>query len=158
MTEQQPQAAIGLSRIDHIGIAVADLDAAIELFQQTFGMRCEHVEENAREGVREAMLAVGPDQAASRIQLLAPLSAGSTIARFLDQSGPGLQQLAFTVADLDQASAALRDKGIRLLYRTPQRGTAGSLVNFVHPSDAGGILVELVQPAVPAAGSGQSRS
>lgn len=145
---EQPQADIGLSRIDHVGIAVADLDAAIEFFRDTFGMRCELVEENAREGVREAMMSVGPDPAASRIQLLASLSPGSTIARFLDQSGPGLQQLALTVTDLDMATAALRDRGVRLLYRSSQRGTAGSLVNFVHPSDAGGILVELVQPTV----------
>jgi methylmalonyl-CoA/ethylmalonyl-CoA epimerase len=138
---------IGLRRIDHVGIAVADLDAAIEFYQTVFGMRCEHVEENAEEGVREAMMAVGPDPAASRVQLLAPLSPSSAIARFLDRSGPGLQQVAYTVTDLDETCAALRARGIRLLYRAPLRGTAGSRANFAHPKDTGGVLVELVEPA-----------
>lgn len=144
----RPLAGIGLRRIDHVGIAVADLDQAIEFYQTTFGMHCEHVEENAQEGVREAMMAVGPDPGASRIQLLAPLSPGSAIARFLDRSGPGLQQVAYTVADIEQACAALQARGLRLLYRTPLRGTAGSRVNFVHPKDAGGVLIELVEPAL----------
>jgi|SRR5450755_57513 methylmalonyl-CoA/ethylmalonyl-CoA epimerase len=142
-----PLADIGLCRIDHVGIAVTDLEQAIEFYETTLGMRCEHVEENAQEGVREAMMAVGPDPAASRIQLLAPLTPGSAIGRFLDQSGPGLQQVAYTVTDLDETCAALRARGVRLLYQTPPRGTAGSRVNFVHPKDAGGVLVELVEPA-----------
>jgi methylmalonyl-CoA/ethylmalonyl-CoA epimerase len=91
------------------------------------------------------MLAVG--DGATRIQLLAPLSESSTIAKFLDRSGPGVQQVAYTVDDVEQASADLRAKGLRLLYDQPRRGTAGSRVNFVHPKDAGGVLVELVQPA-----------
>ena len=82
-----------------------------------------------------------------RIQLLAPISPDSAIAKFIDRSGPGLQQLAYTVADVEQTSAALRERGLRLLYDTPRRGTGGSLINFVHPKDAGGVLVELVQPA-----------
>jgi methylmalonyl-CoA/ethylmalonyl-CoA epimerase len=135
----------GLLRIDHVGIAVADLDAAIEFYQRVFGMRCVHVEENSEQGVREAMLAVGdgPD----RIQLLAPSRPDSTIAKFLDRTGPGVQQVAYTVADLEAASAALRDRGVRLLYESPRRCTAGSRINFVHPKDAGGVLVELVEPA-----------
>jgi methylmalonyl-CoA/ethylmalonyl-CoA epimerase len=135
---------IGLLRIDHVGIAVADLDAAIEFYGRVFGMRCVHTEENQEQGVREAMLAVGdgPD----RIQLLAPLRPDSTIAKFLDRSGPGVQQVAYTVVDVDAASAALRERGMRLLYDEPRRGTAGSRVNFVHPKDAGGVLVELVEP------------
>ncbi|OLB76638.1 MAG: methylmalonyl-CoA epimerase [Actinobacteria bacterium 13_2_20CM_2_71_6] len=135
---------IGLLRIDHVGIAVADLDAAIEFYQRVFGMRCVHTEENPEQGVREAMLAIG--SGADRIQLLAPLTPDSTIARFLDRSGPGVQQVAYTVADLDAACAALRDRGVRLLYESPRRGTAGSRINFVHPKDAGGVLVELVEP------------
>ena len=136
----------GLLRIDHVGVAVPDLDAAIEFYERVFGMRCVHVETNEEQGVREAMLAVGsgPD----RIQLLAPLRADSTIAKFLDRSGPGVQQVAYTVADVDAASQALRAAGLRVLYDTPRPGTAGSRVNFVHPKDAGGVLVELVQSAV----------
>jgi methylmalonyl-CoA/ethylmalonyl-CoA epimerase len=136
---------IGLLRIDHVGIAVADLDAAIEFYGRVFGMRCVHTEENPEQGVREAMLAIGagPD----RIQLLAPLTPESTIAKFLDRAGPGVQQVAYTVADLDAASAALRERGVRLLYESPRRGTSDSRVNFVHPKDAGGVLVELVEPA-----------
>jgi methylmalonyl-CoA/ethylmalonyl-CoA epimerase len=83
----------------------------------------------------------------TRIQLLAPLNPDSTIAKFIDRNGPGIQQLAYTVDDLDATSAELRAKGMRLLYDEPRRGTAGSRINFVHPKDAGGVLVELVEPA-----------
>ena len=83
----------------------------------------------------------------TRVQLLAPLSPESTIARFIGRSGPGLQQLAFRVADVEAVSAALRERGLRLLYDAPRRGTSDSRVNFVHPKDAGGVLVELVEPA-----------
>ncbi|MEU8262427.1 methylmalonyl-CoA epimerase [Micromonospora sp. NPDC048999] len=138
---------IGLLRIDHVGIAVADLDAAIDFYQRTFGMRCVHTETNDEQGVREAMLAVGPTTDGGCLQLLAPISPESTIAKFLDRKGPGLQQVAYTVADIDAACAALRERGVRLLYEAPKRGTAGSRINFVHPKDAGGVLVELVEPA-----------
>ncbi|MFH8367584.1 methylmalonyl-CoA epimerase [Streptomyces sp. NPDC018031] len=141
---------IGLTRIDHVGMAVADLDEAIGFYQRTFGMACVHIEENREQGVREAMMAVGPDPAGGHLQLLAPLDSSSMIARFLDRNGPGVQQLAYTVEDLDAASAELRSRGVRLLYNTAKRGTAGSRVNFVFPADAGGVLVELVEPA-PAA-------
>ncbi|TDB83762.1 methylmalonyl-CoA epimerase [Micromonospora fluostatini] len=138
---------VGLLRIDHVGIAVADLDAAIDFYQRTFGMRCVHTETNVEQGVREAMLAVGPTAEGGCVQLLAPATPESTIAKFLDRSGPGVQQVAYTVADVDAASAALRARGLRLLYDTPRRGTAGARINFVHPKDAGGVLVELVEPA-----------
>jgi methylmalonyl-CoA/ethylmalonyl-CoA epimerase len=138
---------IGLLRIDHVGIAVADLDAAIEFYGRVFGMRCVHTEENQEQGVREAMLAVGPTPEGGCVQLLAPLTPESTIARFLDRNGPGVQQVAYTVADVEVASAALRERGVRLLYESPRRGTADSRINFVHPKDAGGVLVELVEPA-----------
>lgn len=133
----------GLLRIDHVGIAVRDLDEGIEFYERVFGMRCVHREVNEEQGVSEAMMAIGdgPD----RIQLLAPLSSGSTIAKFLERSGPGVQQIAYTVGDIDATCAALRARGVRLLYDEPRRGTAGSLINFVHPKDAGGVLVELVQ-------------
>jgi len=140
--------AIGLTRIDHVGLAVPDLDQAIEFYQRVFGMRCVHVEVNEEQGVREAMMAVSPDgPAGGCVQLLAPLTPESTIAKFLDRSGPGLQQVAYTVTDVEATSAELRRRGMRLLYDTPRRGTAGSRVNFVHPKDAGGVLVELVEPA-----------
>jgi methylmalonyl-CoA/ethylmalonyl-CoA epimerase len=138
---------IGLQRIDHVGVAVPDLDRAIEFYQRVFGMRCVHVETNAEQGVREAMMAVGPTTAGGCMQLLAPLSPESTIARFLDRNGPGVQQVAYTVTDIDATSAALRERGMRLLYDAPRRGTAGSRINFVHPKDAAGVLVELVEPA-----------
>jgi len=138
---------IGLLRIDHVGVAVADLDAAVEFHQRVFGMRCVHVETNAEQGVREAMLSVGPSTEGGCLQLLAPLTEQSPIARFLDRNGPGVQQVAYTVADLDTTCAALRERGVRLLYDTPRRGTADSRINFVHPKDAGGVLVELVEPA-----------
>jgi methylmalonyl-CoA/ethylmalonyl-CoA epimerase len=139
--------AIGIERIDHVGIAVADLDEAIEFYRRVFGMACVHVEENEEQGVREAMLSVGPTTAGGCLQLLAPLTPTSTIAKFLDRNGPGIQQLAYTVPDVEATSAALRRRGVRLLYDAPRRGTSGSRVNFVHPKDAGGVLVELVEPA-----------
>ena len=133
------------TRIDHVGIAVPDLDDAIRFYAETFGVRSVHEEVNEEQGVREAMLQVG--DGATRIQLLAPLTPDSTIARFLDRSGPGVQQVAYTVTDIDAVSTTLRERGIRLLYDEPRRGTAGSRVNFIHPKDARGVLVELVQPA-----------
>ena len=130
--------------IDHVGIAVADLDAAIELYTTSFGMRCVHTEVNEEQGVREAMMAVG--DSGSYLQLLSPLSPDTTIGRFLDKNGPGIQQMAYRVSSIDDVSAHLRAQGIRLLYDEPKQGTAGSRVNFVHPRSAGGVLVELVEP------------
>ena len=131
--------------IDHVGVAVADLDAAVAFYTQTYGMRLLHEEVNEEQGVREAMMAVG--DSGSCIQLLAPLSPESTIAKFLDRSGPGIQQLAYRVRDIEAVSATLRERGMRLLYASPKRGTSDSRVNFIHPKDAGGILVELVEPS-----------
>ena len=131
--------------IDHVGVAVRDLDEAIAFYADAFGMTVRHEETNEEQGVREAMVGVGDtDQC---IQLLAPLDETSTIAKFLDRSGPGLQQLAYRVTDVEAVSAVLRERGLRLLYDEPRRGTSNSRVNFVHPKDAGGVLVELVQPA-----------
>jgi methylmalonyl-CoA/ethylmalonyl-CoA epimerase len=131
--------------IDHVGIAVPDLDEAMAFYRDAFGMRVLHEETNEEQGVREAMVGVG--DSGSCIQLLAPLDESSTIAKFLDRSGPGIQQLAYRVADVEQVSAVLRERGLRLLYDEPRRGTSNSRVNFIHPKDAGGVLVELVQPA-----------
>lgn len=132
-------------RIDHVGIAVPDLDEALAFYADTLGIASVHEEVNEEQGVREAMLAVGTGD--TRIQLLAPLTETSTIARFLDRNGPGLQQLAVTVDDVEAVASTLRGRGLRLLYETARRGTAGSKVNFVHPKDVGGVLLELVEPA-----------
>ncbi len=137
-----------VTAIDHVGIAVPDLDAAITWYHDTLGMILVHEEINAEQGVREAMLAVrGAPAGSAQIQLMAPLDDTCTIAKFIDKRGPGIQQLACRVSDLDALSAQLRDSGVRLLYDAPRRGTAGSRINFIHPKDAGGVLVELVEPA-----------
>ena len=135
--------------IDHVGIAVADLDAAMAFYHATFGMETVHEETNEEQGVREAMVRVGRagDPSGAMIQLLAPLDDTSTIARFLERNGPGMQQLAYRVTDIEAVSDVLRGRGVRLLYDEPRGGTSGSRVNFVHPKDAGGVLIELVEPA-----------
>jgi methylmalonyl-CoA/ethylmalonyl-CoA epimerase len=134
--------------IDHVGVAVRDLDEAIAFYRDTFGMTLAHEEVNEEQGVREAMMAVGGS--GGYVQLLAPLTPESTIAKFLDRSGPGVQQVAYRVTDVEAVAATLRARGVRLLYDAPRRGTAGSRVNFVHPKDAGGVLVELVEPGAEA--------
>lgn len=136
------------TQIDHVGVAVADLDEAIAFYDKTFGMKLTHRETNEEQGVEEAMIAVGdPDVDGNKIQLLAPLDETSTIAKFLDRNGPGMQQLAYRVTDVEKVSAILRERGVRLLYDAPRRGTSDSRVNFIHPKDAGGVLIELVEPA-----------
>ena len=133
------------SKIDHVGLAVPDMDAAIAFYRDMFGVLSVHEETNEEQGVREAMLQVG--DGATMIQLLAPLDEQSTIAKFLDRSGPGVQQVAYTVDDIEAVCATLRERGLRLLYDAPRHGTSDSRVNFIHPKDAGGVLVELVEPA-----------
>lgn len=134
--------------IDHIGIAVPDLDAAITWYHDHLGMIVVHEEINDEQGVREAMLAVrGAPGGSVQVQLMAPLDDTCTIAKFIDKRGPGLQQLAYRVSDLDTLSERLRAAGVRLLYDAPRRGTSNSRINFIHPKDAGGVLVELVEPA-----------
>jgi methylmalonyl-CoA/ethylmalonyl-CoA epimerase len=133
------------TRIDHVGIAVRDLDSAIKFYSDVFGMTCVHTEANEEQGVREAMMAVG--NSGSCIQLLAPLRDDSPIGKFLANNGEGIQQMAYGVEDIDAVSAQLRANGVRLLYDAPKRGTADSRINFVHPKDAGGVLVELVEAA-----------
>lgn len=134
--------------IDHVGVAVPDLDEAIAFYRDSYGMELAHEETNEEQGVREAMMRVG--DSGSCIQLLAPLSPESTIAKFLDRNGQGIQQLAYRVEDIDAVCATLRERGLRLLYETPKRGTSNSRVNFIHPKDARGILVELVEPSADA--------
>ena len=135
--------------IDHVGVAVPDLDEAIAFYRDSYGMELAHEETNEEQGVREAMMRVG--DSGSCIQLLAPLSPESTIAKFLERNGQGIQQLAYRVEDIDAVCATLRERGLCLLYDTPKRGTSNSRVNFIHPKDARGILVELVEPAADAA-------
>ena len=135
-----------VTAVDHVGIAVPDLDAALAWYADTLGLVATHTETNEEQGVREAMLSA-PGDTGTAVQLLAPLRPDSAIGKFLDRNGPGIQQVAYRVADIDAACAVLRDKGLRLLYDAPRRGTAGSRINFVHSKDAGGVLVELVEPA-----------
>lgn len=135
--------------VDHIGIAVPDLDAAIAFYTETLGGRLAHRETNQAQGVEEAMIAFGTAPGGAQVQLLAPLNPESTIAKFLERNGPGLQQLALRVDDVVAAAEAARAAGLRTVYDEPRRGTAGSAINFLHPKDAGGVLVELVQPAGP---------
>ncbi len=147
MSTATPGQVLGplVTAVDHVGVAVPDLDAAVAFYAETFGLVNVHEEVNEEQGVREAMLTAGDGD--TRLQLLAPLRPDSAIGRFLDRSGPGIQQLAFRVTDVGAAAQRLRRAGLRLLYDAPRRGTADSLVNFVHPKDCGGVLVELVQPA-----------
>nr|WP_043720851.1 methylmalonyl-CoA epimerase [Nocardia asiatica] len=136
-----------VTAVDHVGIAVPDLDAAVAWYAENLGMIETHREVNEAQGVHEAMLSLpGAPDRATALQLLAPLDAESTIAKFIDRSGPGLQQLAYRVTDIEAVSAYLRAKGLRLLYDAPRHGTADSRINFIHPKDAGGVLIELVEP------------
>ncbi|KAA0093242.1 methylmalonyl-CoA epimerase [Mycolicibacterium sp. P1-18] len=137
-----------VTAVDHVGIAVPDLDVAIAWYHDHLGMIVLHEEVNDDQGIREAMLAVrGAPSGSTQIQLMSPLDETSTIAKFLDKRGPGLQQFAYRVSDLDALSERLRADGVRLIYDAPRRGTANSRINFIHPKDSGGVLVELVEPA-----------
>ncbi|MEZ2122215.1 methylmalonyl-CoA epimerase [Corynebacterium sp. CCM 9203] len=133
--------------LDHVGVAVPDLDAAVEFYRNAFGWVPLHQETNEEQGVIEAM--VGPvdnAETAGVIQLLAPLNENSTIASFLDRRGPGLQQMCLRTNNMDALCDHLRAIGVRLLYPDPKHGTGGSRINFVHPKDAGGVLLELTEP------------
>lgn len=137
-----------VTAVDHVGVAVPDLDAAVAWYRDVLGFENTHEEVNAEQGVREAMLApAGAPAGAAMVQILAPLDESSTIAAFLDKKGPGIQQMAVRVTDLDAVCSHLREAGVRLLYPEARRGTAESRINFVHPKDAGGVLLELVEPA-----------
>ena len=139
--------------IDHVGYAVPNLDDAIKLHTEVFGWRVLHRETNEEQGVEEAMLGTG-DQLTenAQVQLLAPLNENSTIAKWIERNGGrgGVQQVCYRVADIDAASATLRERGVTLLYDTPKIGTGGSRINFAHPKSTGGILLEIVEPAASA--------
>src|ERR1700752_51628 len=131
--------------IDHVGFAVPDLDAAVKWYQDHLGMTVLHQEVNDDQGIVEAMLAVaGAPDGGAVLQLMAATVDPSAIAKFLDKRGPGIQQLAYRVTDIEPISEQLRGQGLRLLYDKPRYGTANSKINFIHPKDAGGVLLELV--------------
>jgi methylmalonyl-CoA/ethylmalonyl-CoA epimerase len=148
-TDARPVLATALvTAVDHVGIAVPDLDAAIKWYHDHLGMIVLHEEVNEDQGIREAMLTVrGAAVGSTQIQLMAPIDDDSTIAKFLDKRGPGLQQFAYRVSDLDALTDRLREQGVRLIYDAPRRGTSNSRINFIHPKDGGGVLIELVEPA-----------
>ena len=130
-------------RIDHIGVAVADLDAAIDLHAEVYGMPLVHRETIVEQGVEAALLDVGE----SHVELLAPLGEDTPVGRFLARRGPGLHHVAYQVADVDATLRALREQGMRLIDEEPRAGIRGSRVAFLHPATAGWVLTELVQPA-----------
>ncbi len=133
--------------IDHVGLAVPNLDDAIKFHTEVMGWRLLHRETNEEQGVEEAMLGTGEQGVENaQIQLLAPLNENSTIAKFIAKNGPGIQQLAYRVKDIDAVSEALKAGGVRLLYPEPKIGTGGSRIQFAHPKDTGGILLEIVEP------------
>ncbi len=137
-----------VTAVDHVGITVHDLDVAITWYHDHLGMIVLHEEVNDDQGIREAMLAVrGAPVGSAQIQLMAPLDENSTIAKFLDKRGPGIQQIAYRVSDIDALTERLRADGVRLIYDAPRRGTSNSRINFIHPKDGGGVLIELVEPA-----------
>jgi len=140
--------------VDHIGIAVPDMDAALKLYTEVLGWRLLHRETNQEQGVDEAMLGTGEQGAENAmIQLLAPLSEESAVGKFIAKNGGrgGIQHMAYRVADMDRVDAELRERGAVLLYDAPKSGTGGARINFLHPKSTGGVLVEITEPPVGAA-------
>jgi methylmalonyl-CoA/ethylmalonyl-CoA epimerase len=131
------------AQIDHVGVAVDDLDAAITLHESTYGMALAHREVVEEQGVEAVLLDVGR----SHVELLRPLQPDTAVGRFLASRGPGLHHVAYRVDDIESALADLRDRGLRLIDETPRVGIRDSRVAFVHPQSAGGVLTEIVQPA-----------
>jgi len=131
------------ARIDHIGVAVADIEAAIALHELTFGMSVVHRETIGEQGVEAVLLDVGENH----VELLRPLSDDTPVGRFLAKRGPGLHHVAYQVADIDATLGRLREDGVRLIDATPRVGIRGSRVAFLHPSASGAVLTEIVEPA-----------
>jgi methylmalonyl-CoA/ethylmalonyl-CoA epimerase len=152
-----------LTRIDHVGIACRDLDQAIGLYRATFGLEVVSLEVNEEQGVREAMLAVGPGAAAEPgrpgavaepgrpgyVQLLEPLAPDTPVGKFLARRGEGIHHVGYGVSDIGQALAAIGGTGIRLLDERPRHGSMGASIAFLHPADLGGVLTELVEFVSP---------
>ncbi|HKH18986.1 MAG TPA: methylmalonyl-CoA epimerase [Solirubrobacteraceae bacterium] len=130
-------------RVDHIGVAVADLEAAVALHERTYGMAVVHREIVTEQGVEAVLLDVGENH----VELLRPLADDTPVGRFLEKRGPGLHHVAYQVADVGATLAQLRERGVRLIDETPRTGIRGSRVAFLHPSASGGVLTELVEPA-----------
>jgi len=139
-----------LTRIDHIGVACRDLDAAIARYEATFGLQVVSREVHEEQGVREAMLAVGADLRPGYVQLLEPLGPDTPVGRFLARRGEGLHHVGYRVEDIGQALGAIGGTGVRLLDERPRHGSMGASIAFLHPADMGGVLTELVQAAGPA--------
>ena len=138
----------GLLGLDHVGVAVADLEAAITFYRDVLGLRVVHSEDNLDQQVAEVMLAgSGAGPVSNQLQLLMPLTENSVLKRFLVRRGSGLHHVAYAVSDVRSASRILRQCGVRVLYDAPRAGTRGSQINFVHPKDTGGVLLELVEHA-----------
>jgi methylmalonyl-CoA epimerase len=132
-----------LGAIDHIGVAVEDLDAAIALYRDRLGMPLVHRETVTEQGVEAVLLDVGD----SHVELLAPLGPDTAVGKFLERRGPGLHHVAYRVADVEQALGSLAAAGMRLIDERPRTGIRGSRVAFVHPGSTDGVLTEIVQPA-----------
>jgi methylmalonyl-CoA/ethylmalonyl-CoA epimerase len=130
-------------RIDHIGVAVADLDAAVALHTHTYGMPLVHRETVADQGVEAVLLDVGENH----VELLRPLADDTPVGRFLARRGPGLHHVAYQVTDIEAVLAQLRAAGVRLIDEAPRIGIRGTRVAFLHPAASGAILTELVEPA-----------
>ena len=133
--------------VDHVGVAVEDLDSAIELYSEGLGMPLQHRETVSEQGVEAALLGVGE----SHVELLFPLGEDTPVGRFIAKRGPGLHHAAYRCADVAEALEECRARGLRLIDEQPRRGIRDSRVAFLHPSSTGGVLTELVQPAEGAA-------
>ena len=130
-------------RIDHIGVAVDDLDATIDLYRERFAMREQHRETIEAFDVEAVLLEVGD----SHVELLRPLSAESGVGRFLAKNGPGVHHVAYQTDDIDRALDGFRAAGLRLIDKQPRRGIRNSRVAFLHPKSTHGVLTEIVEPA-----------
>jgi methylmalonyl-CoA epimerase len=135
--------AAHFGRIDHVGIAVADLDAAIALHQRTYGLPLVHRETVTEQGVEAVLFDVGENH----VELLRPLADDTPVGKFLAKRGPGLHHVAYQVTDIAETLARLREQGVRMIDTVPRTGIRGSKVAFLHPSVSGSVLTELVQPA-----------
>jgi methylmalonyl-CoA/ethylmalonyl-CoA epimerase len=129
------------TRIDHVGIAVVDLEAAVERYRRLFGLEPAHRERVEDQGVDEVLFPVGD----GFVQLLGPLGPETPVGRFLARRGPGMHHLAYRVGDLTATLDSLRSAGVRLIDEGPRPGSRGTSIAFVHPSAMGGVLMELVQ-------------
>jgi methylmalonyl-CoA/ethylmalonyl-CoA epimerase len=132
-----------LGRIDHIGVAVEDLDEAVSLYSEGLGMPEQHRETVEEQGVEAVLLEIGD----GHVELLSPLGPETAVGKFLEKRGPGLHHVAYRTEDIDAALQEIRQAGLRLIDEEPRAGIRGSRVAFLHPKSTGGVLTEIVQPA-----------